>query len=292
MAKTSDWVIGTLIIVSLLIFIFMVFSFFMGVPTSDGLSFSGERVGVIEIEGLIYDSEHTVNLLKKYGSHKSIKAILLHIDSPGGVVAPTQEIYYEVKRLRSEGIPVIASIGSICASGGYYIASACDTIVSNPGSITGSIGVIMEFTEVHELLDKLGIEFNIIKSGKYKDTGSPFRKLTDEERELFQGVVNDTYEQFVEVVSENRNLDIEEVKKLADGRIFSGRQAYNYKLVDVLGSYEEALKIARNMGGLPEDAKIVKEKRKKITILDLIFGDVIDNFNMLIRKNHYKLMFD
>jgi protease-4 len=283
MSKTSDWIIGSLLLISLFFFVVVVF---FGRSAERGLSFSDARVGVIEVNGLIYDSRYTVNQLKRYSRHKSIKSILLRIDSPGGVIAPTQEIYEEIKRVREEGTPVIASIGTVGASGGYYIACACDRIVANPGSITGSIGVIMEFTDFYKLLEKLGINFNVIKSGKYKDSGSPFRQLTEEEKALFQEMVMDSYDQFIDAIVEGRNLSKDEVTKLADGRVFTGRQAFNNGLIDEMGGYETALNIAREIGGMPENAKIYKEKRKKFTILDVIFSDVNESINILLSRKY------
>lgn len=287
MTKVSDWIIGSILLVIIVIFVFI--SFFR-VSSGGGYRFTDNRVGIIEINGLIYDSEPVVNQLKRFSSHDAIKSILIRIESPGGVIAPTQEIYNEIKRVENMGIPVVASIGMIGASGGYYIACACDTIVANPGSITGSIGVVMEFSDFQGILEKLGIRFDVIKSGKYKDSGSPFREMTKDEKELFQNLVYDSYDQFVEVVALERDLPEEEVKRLADGRIYTGRQAFEQGLVDVLGGYEEAVSIAKRLGGLPSRAKIYKEKRKKFTILDLIFGDINDNINFL-KSRKYNLKY-
>ena len=287
MTKPSDWIIGSILLIVIFVF---VFAMFFNVSTGRGYGFNDPRVGIIEITGLIYDAEPVVNQLRRYSSHKAIKSILIRIDSPGGVIAPTQEIYDEIKRVKSKGIPVVASIGMVGASGGYYIACACDTIVANPGSITGSIGVIMEFSDFHGLLEKLGIKFDVIKSGKFKDSGSPFREMSEDEKKLFQDLVYDSYEQFVEVVALERKLPEEEVKKLADGRIYTGRQAFEHGLIDLLGGYEEAIGIAKRLGRLPEHSKIYKEKRKKFTILDLIFGDINDNINLL-KSRKYNLKY-
>src|SRR5213595_2869165 len=208
---------------------------------SEGGWIGGDKVAVIRIEGIILDSRETIEELRHYRDNPSVKAIVLRIDSPGGAVVPSQEIFAEVRKTRAEGkIKVVTSMGNVAASGGYYIAAATDRIVANPGTLTGSIGVIMELANVKGLLKKIGVENVVVKSGRHKDIGSPFRKMSDEDRRILQSVMDDVHTQFIEAVAEGRSLDVSDVQPLADGRIFTGRQAKEIKLVDELGDLDDA----------------------------------------------------
>jgi protease-4 len=228
------------------------------------LNLSGEeRVAVIRIEGVILDAQQTVGELKDFGESSSIKAIVLRIDSPGGGVVPSQEIYEAVKRVRTtHNKTVVASMGTVAASGGYYIAVATERILANPGTLTGSIGVIMELANVEGLLKKIGVESVVVKSGRYKDIGSPFRKMGLEDRRILQTVMEDVHRQFIEAVADGRSLDIREVQRVADGRIFTGRQAKDAKLVDGLGDLAEAIKVAAELAGIEGEPKVVEPKRR------------------------------
>src|SRR3972149_6074734 len=228
----------------------------------------GEKIAVVKIEGVILDSKDIIEELREHRENKSVKAIMLRIDSPGGAVAPSQEIYTEVLNIRDEGKKkIVTSMGSVAASGGYYIASASDRIVANPGSVTGSIGVILELANVSGLMKKVGVESVVIKSGKFKDVGSLFRTMTTEERELLQGVIDDTYDQFVEAVSVGRGISKEDLIPIADGRVFTGRQAKKLGLVDELGSMQDAIKITADMAGIKGEPDII-EKKKKVSIFE------------------------
>jgi protease-4 len=207
------------------------------------ISGAGGSIGVVEVEGIITSSKHTVEDIKAFAEDPAISAILLRVDSPGGNVAASQEIYEQVKKA-SESKKVVVSMGAVAASGGYYVALPADVIVANPGTITGSIGVIMEFPVIEELLGKIGIDFEVIKSRDHKDIGSPFRKMNERERKLLSGVVMDVYEQFVDAASRERNIPMDSILKVADGRILSGRQAKALGLIDTLGSFEDAILIA------------------------------------------------
>ncbi|MCC6140464.1 MAG: signal peptide peptidase SppA [Nitrospira sp.] len=235
------------------------------------LDLSGEdRIALIRIEGVIMDAQETLGELKKFGENPSVKAIVLRIDSPGGGVVPSQEIYDAVRRVRTKSNKaVIASMGSVAASGGYYIAAATDRIVANPGTLTGSIGVIMEMANVEGLLQKIGVEGVVVKSGKYKDVGSPLRKMSDEERGLLQTVMDDVHKQFIEAVAEGRSLEVPEVQALADGRIFTGRQAKDAKLVDELGDLDDAIQLAADVAGIEGDPRVV-EQRRRFSIRELL----------------------
>lgn len=242
----------------------------------------GEKIAVVKIEGVILDSKDIIEELREHRENKSVKAILLRIDSPGGAVAPSQEIYTEVLNIRDEGKKkIVTSMGSVAASGGYYIASASDRIVANPGSVTGSIGVILELANVSGLMKKVGVESVVIKSGKFKDVGSLFRTMTPEERELLQGVIDDTYDQFVDAVSAGRGINKEDLLPIADGRVFTGRQAKKLGLVDDLGSMQDAIKITADIAGIKGEPDII-QKKKKFSVLERLLKNsslagLIDN---------------
>ena len=235
----------------------------------------GEKIAIVRIEVVILDSNEIIEELKEYRSSDSVKAILLRIDSPGGAVAPSQEIYQEVKKIRDEGKKkIVTSMGSVAASGGYYIASASDKIVANPGSITGSIGVILELANISGLMKKVGVESVIVKSGKYKDIGSMFRSMTPEERELIQGVIDDTHDQFIEAVAEGRGMEKEKVILIADGRVFTGRQAQKLGLVDEIGNMQDAIKITAKLAGIKGKPDLL-EKKKRFSIIDMIRNESV-----------------
>jgi len=222
-----------------------------------------DRIALIRVEGVILDSQTTIGELKRFSENPSVKAIVIRIDSPGGGVVPSQEIYDAVKRVRSKNNKaVIASMGSVAASGGYYIAAATDRIVANPGTLTGSIGVIMETANVEGLLQKIGVEGVVIKSGKYKDVGSPLRKMSADERGLLQAVMDDVHKQFIEAVAEGRSLELRAAQALADGRIFTGRQAKEAKLVDELGDLEDAIQLAAEVVGIEGEPKVIEPRRR------------------------------
>ncbi len=231
----------------------------------------GEKVGVVQIRGIIADPRPVIVQLKRFRKNDNIKAIVLRIDSPGGGVAPSQEIHSEVKKT-TRFKKVVASMGAIGASGGYYVAAAADHIMANPGTITGSIGVIMEFANVEELLEKIGISAVVIKSGDYKDMGSPLRKVTPEERDLLQGFTDNVHQQFVAAVAEGRRLSEETVRAIADGRILSGEQAQKLGLLDSLGSLEDAIKKAAELGGIKGEPSVVYGEKKRFSMLEFILG--------------------
>jgi protease-4 len=201
--------------------------------TDDGLFGSGDAVGVVEVKGIILDSQETIKRLRECGKNDRVKAVVLRIDSPGGVVGPSQEIHEEVKKLAAKK-KVVVSMGSLAASGGYYIAAPASVIFANPGTITGSIGVIIKLSNLQELLDKVGVKVTTIKTGTYKDIGSPSRPMTEDDKALLQGVIDSSYNQFVKAVAQGRKLPEAQVRLLADGRIFTGEQALALKLVDRL----------------------------------------------------------
>ena len=213
----------------------IVLSSVFGRYLSDGFDGGNGTIALVEVSGAIMDSKDIVRQISKYRRDDDIKAIILRIDSPGGAVGPSQEIYDEVLRVRADNKKIYASMGSVAASGGYYIAVAADRVFANPGTLTGSIGVIMAFSSAEKLMEKIGLEPQVVKSGKYKDVGSPARKITAEERIYMQRVVDDVHRQFIDAVAKGRNMSTQEARKLADGRIFTGRQAFELKMVDEMG---------------------------------------------------------
>lgn len=252
-----------------LLLIFLL-GFFKPSPSSGSLF--GDCIALVEIKGEIREAEDIVEQLKRYGKDSKVRGILVRVDSPGGGVSPSQEIYSELKRVR-EKKKIAVSMGSLAASGGYYISLPADIIVANPGTITGSIGVIMSFPIVEKLFKKWGIEIEAIKSREHKDIGSPFRPITEEERKMLSEVIGDVYEQFVGAVVENRKISREEVLEIADGRIFSGCQAKKLGLVDTLGSFEDAVKILAEEVGIEGEPKIIK-KRKRVSFFRSLLEDI------------------
>jgi protease-4 len=219
-------------------------------------------LGYIDIAETIVDASDIVADLKELEDNPMVKGLLIRIDSPGGVVTPSHEIYSEIRRIRDDGTPVVVTMGSIAASGGYYIAAAADLIVASPQTLTGSIGVIMEFPQLYGAMDKLGVKVEVVKSATHKDIGSPFRPMTDSDRGLLQGVVNDAYQQFVQVVSSEREIPEDSVRGFADGRLMTGRQALALGLVDTLGTFEEAKRIAADYCGLKGEPRLIKPARR------------------------------
>ena len=272
MAKKSDVVIAVIIVFSFLFIAFLTWLGLVGLSGEKSALWAGtgKKVAIVEVHGVIGNSSDVIRQLRKYADDSSIPAVVLDIDSPGGAVAPSQEIYEEVNKLREKGKKVVASIRTLGASGGYYVACAADTIVANPGTITGSIGVIFQFPVAEELLKKIGLKFEVVKSGEIKDVGTYARSMTEKERKSLQSVVDDTYEQFVEVITTSRDMSKEDVLKIADGRVFTGRQAKKMGLVDELGDLQDAIKIAGVMVGIKEYPKTIKEIKRKITWFDLL----------------------
>ncbi|MGD9159960.1 MAG: signal peptide peptidase SppA [Desulfobacteraceae bacterium] len=243
--------------------------------SSSGIAFAN-KVGVIPILGDIEDSTVLLKQISDFTKDKSIKAIILRIDSPGGGVVASQEIYREIGRTREEK-PVTVSMGGMAASGGYYIAAACDKIVANPGTITGSIGVIMQYYQYKELAEKIGFKREVIKSGEFKDIGNPNRDLTDRDREILDAVVSDIQSQFVKAVATGRNLPVEKVQEIADGRIFTGAMAKKWGLVDELGNFEDAVILTKELAGIDGEVNLVNPQKKKLKLLDILLGEAAES---------------
>jgi protease-4 len=229
------------------------------------------KVGVVEIRGVILDVKEILEEIKTFRDDASIKAIVLRIESPGGGVGPSQEIYQEIRQTIAKK-PVVASMGGIAASGGYYVASAANHIVANPGTLTGSIGVIVRFGNFSGLFDKVGYEMVTLKSGQFKDVGNQSRKMTPEEEAITQKLIDEVHQQFIQDVVKARNLPEDEVRQVADGRVLTGALAKQLGLIDELGNFRNAVKVAGRLGNISEDPEIVYAEKKKRTVADFLFG--------------------
>lgn len=238
---------------------------------SAGDVFSTQKVAVVPIEGEILEARETIEALHRYANNDTVKAIVIRINSPGGAIAPSQEIYEAIRSTRAKsGKPVVASLDSVAASGGFYIAAACDRIVANPGSITGSIGVILEWMDIRDLIAWAKIKPEIITSGALKAAGSPYRELTASERAYFQGIVEQLHWQFVRAVAAGRKLPEADVARVADGRVFTGEQAFALKLVDQLGNLDDAVSAAAKLAGVRGTPGTIYPRKKKPGLFDLL----------------------
>lgn len=258
---------------ALLLVVFVVTVWILMAVLEDGALPGGPRVAVVEIEGIILDGDHVVRELLDYADNPAVKAVVVRVNSPGGVVAPTQEIYNAVQRVRKAGKPVVASFGAVAASGGYYVGAATNRIFANPGTLTGSIGVVMQMANVEGLLKKVGVEYVVVKAGAYKDVGNFARTMTPEERRILQALLDDVHGQFIAAVAQGRGLEESAVRAVADGRIYSGAQAKNLKLVDELGGFEEAVEAAGKLGGIPGKPKLILP-RKRFSFTDLLKSEL------------------
>ncbi len=259
---------------ALLFFIICLLSLTFVMSDRGGLSLSSDQVAVLELEGVIYDSKDLADELHDYGNRSGVRAVVLHINSPGGGVAASQELYEAVRRFRAESHKkVVVSMSSVAASGGYYVACAADKIYANPGTITGSIGVIAEWLNYGDLLRWAKMEDIVIKSGILKDAGSPTRPLTPAEKIYFQGLIDNLYGQFVSAVATGRKMKEETVRKLADGRVFTGQEAKTLGLVDEMGTLQDAISAAAKMAGIRGEPRVITPPEKKTSLLDLLLGD-------------------
>ena len=290
--KRRRILIGLGVIAALLIFFFIIL-FLIGRYTGGTTSrFAfGDKIAIVEVKGVITQSSAVIEELQQYLSDDGVKAIILRVDSPGGGVGPSQEIYREIMRIKSTSKKkVVTSMGSVAASGGYYIASASDLIVANPGTITGSIGVIMQFSNFEELLKKIGIRGVVLKSGEHKDIGSPFREMTPEEKRIMQEVLDNVHEQFIQAVADGRKLDRSKVAQIADGRILTGEQAKNLGLVDQLGNLQDTIDITAKMAGIAGKPNVLYPK-KKLSIWELLMRESASAIVDVLTEKGYELSF-
>jgi protease-4 len=282
--KKHPILIVVIILAIVVLFLGGIMAFVLSFSGSSSRLAFGDRIGVIPVVGPIMDSEPILSQLVDFRKDDRIKVIILRIDSPGGGVAPSQEIYREVRRTAEEK-KVIASLGSLAASGGYYVASAADKIIANPGTITGSIGVIMEFLQLEDLFKKIGINLEVLKSGEFKDIGSPHREMSKREKDLIEALISDVQAQFVDAVATGRGLPVEKVIEVADGRIFSGAQAKELGLVDSLGNFQDAVQLAKEMAKIRGEATMVYPEKPKLKIWDLIFQDTAKTLVRTLKEN-------
>lgn len=285
--KRKRILVGLGVIAALLIFFFGML-FLIGEFTGRQSRFSfGDKIAIVEIKGVITQSAEVIEEIRQYQEDEKVKAIVLRIDSPGGGVGPSQEIYREVLKVKRKK-KVLTSMGSVAASGGYYIASASDYIVANPGTITGSIGVVMEFTNLEELLKKIGIKGVVLKGGEHKDIGSPFREMTPDERKIMQEVIDNVHQQFIKAVAEGRKMDQNKVIPIADGRILTGEQAKELGLVDQLGNLEDTVDIAAKMANI-EGRPTVLYPKKRLHLWELLIKEMASTFLETLYEKGFEL---
>jgi protease-4 len=287
--KKKHPILSVLVILGVIILVMGSFMMFLIKMFSTPSAFSlGSKIAVIPIQGTIVNSHPIISELVRFKKDGSIKAIILRIDSPGGGVGATQEIYQEVRKT-IQTKKVVVSMGGVAASGGYYIASAANKIVANPGTITGSIGVLIEFIRLEDLMTKIGIDFEIIKSGEFKDIGSPHRKLTDRDMEIINDLITDIQNQFVKDVAVGRNLTIKQVRDIADGRVFSGAKAKKLGLVDALGNFQDSVDLTKEMAGIKGEPNLIYARKSKPSLWELIFESAIHAFENQIQDAYAPL---
>ena len=275
--SSNKWIwIGIAAIIGL----FFIFRLFSSPANGTGL-LSGNKIAIVKLEGIILSAEQVNKQLDNYANRSDIKAIVLRINSGGGVVGASQELYEKVKDLKGK-IPIIVSVDNAAASGAYYAALESAKIVANNGSLVGSIGVILDYPVVTELIDKLGLHMETIKSGALKDAGSPTRPVTTRDREYFQSVVDDQHQQFINAVAEGRNMHVDDVRQLADGRVFTGNQALELGLIDTIGTYDDAIAIAGEMAGIKGKPKTIEIREKRKSFFDLLYGEIQQNIGSRI----------
>ncbi|MEW6443290.1 MAG: signal peptide peptidase SppA [bacterium] len=243
----------------------------LGLFRGGGLPLSQPKIGVILIQGVLADSRPVIEELERYKEREDVKALVFRIDSPGGTVVAAQEVYAEIRKLRGQKI-TLSSLGNVAASGGYYVASATEEILANPGTVTGSIGVISEYANVEELLRKIGLRSTVLKAGRFKDAGSPFREMTPEEEAYMQSLLDSIHKQFIRDVAQGRRKTPDEIEPYSDGRVFTGEQAHEIGLVDRLGDFQDALDRAAELAGIEGKPVILYPEEEKLRFLDYLIG--------------------
>ena len=285
--KRKRILFGILAIVGLLVVFFSALVLIGRFSMRRGPLHFDDKIAVVEVKGVIAQSSGVIEEIHQHLADGGVKAIVLRIDSPGGGVGPSQEIHREIVKARQKK-KVIASMGAVAASGGYYVACASDLIVANPGTITGSIGVIMQFSNIEELLKKIGIRGVVIKSGEHKDVGSPFREMTPEEKKIIQETIDNVHQQFIQAVAEGRKMDRSKVAPIADGRIMTGEQAQQLGLVDKMGNLQDAIEEASRLAGIEGRPQIVYPKRK-ISLWELLIKEMASTFLEALNEKGYEL---
>ena len=275
--------VGLLFIITLVLLV-IIESLIIYFAYRDKIATKGDKIGLIRLSGAIFDAEPTINIFKKFEKRRDIKGIVLRIESPGGSVAAVQEIYEEVLAQQKKGKKVIASLGNVAASGGYYVALAAEKIYANPGTLTGSIGVIINIFNFQDLMENWGIELKSIASGKYKTTGSLARKMTPEEEALLKELVDNVQLQFVDAVKERRHLSENVLQTLTDGRVFTGSQAYEAKLIDGLGSLETAIYETARLCNIKDKPRVIEFKEKGFSSFLESSSDLLQKSTGLIKN--------
>ena len=271
------------VILSLIVLVFFV-SLAVGLAARP----SGDRIGVIEIEGVITGSKDTMEDIIRFKEDPTIKAVILRINSPGGSVGPTQEIFREVQKLK-EKKTVYVSMGTTCASGGYYIASAAQKLYANPSTITGSIGVVMQLMIVEDVMKKIGLQSNTLKAGEFKDAGSPFRQMTPAERAYLDNIIMNIYDQFMKDIAAGRKMDAEKVKKLAEGKIYTGTQAKDLGLIDAIGNFYDTVDALKELYKIKGKPVLVYAERP-FTFSKWVFGSIAKELTSEIYSSPFKFL--
>jgi protease-4 len=276
---------GVIVLVSILglIFVISYVAGRWGLFEGKGFSLSSEKIAVISIQGVLYDSTETIEQFKQYEEEEGVKALVLRIDSPGGTVVAAQEIYGEIQKLKGDKV-VLASMGNVAASGGYYVACAAEEILANPGTLTGSIGVISEYPNIEQLMKKVGLKSEVLKSGRFKDLGNPTREMTADEKELLQDLIDNIHRQFIRDVAKGRGKPVEEIEPLADGRIFTGEQAKDNGLVDRLGSFEDAIDRAAELAGIEGEPVVLYPEKEGKKIWEYLVQGIVEGVEGLFRS--------
>jgi protease IV len=276
-SRTLLWIViggGAFFLFVLAVFTLVYLTLHAG-DQSSSLHGFGSKIGVVDLEGVIISPKEVVEQLKKFGDDDSIKAIIIHVNSPGGGVAASEEIYREVKRIRDEKKKyIVASIETVGASGAYYVSSATNKIYADSGSVVGSIGVIAEWVNYGELLKWAKLKQEVLKVGEFKDTGDPSREMTPAERAYMQSLIDNMYGQFVNAVADGRHAKVEDIKSIADGRVWTGEQALSMHLIDQVADFQAAVSDTAKKVGISGEPTLVRPEKDRKTVLDLLFGDI------------------
>ena len=277
-SRTLLWIViggGAFFLFVLAVFALVYITLHSGQQTASFGSSFGDKIAVVDLEGVILSPKNTVDQLKKYADDDSVKAIILHVNSPGGGVAASEEIYREVKRIRDEKKKrIVAAIESVGASGAYYVSSATNKIYADEGSIVGSIGVISEWVNYGDLLHWAKLKAIVMKAGEFKDTGNPTREMTPSEQQYLQSLIDNMHSQFIQAVADGRKMKYQDVKVIADGKVWTGQQAASMKLIDQVADFQAAVKDTAKSVGISGEPTLVRPEKERKTVLDLLFGDI------------------
>jgi protease IV len=277
-SRTLLWIViggGAFFLFVLAVFTLVYITLHSGQQTASFGSSFGDKIAVVDLEGVILNPKTTVDQLKKYADDDSVKAIILHVNSPGGGVAASEEIYREVKRIRDEKRKrIVAAIETVGASGAYYVSSATNKIYADEGSIVGSIGVISEWVNYGDLLKWAKLRAIVMKAGEFKDTGNPTREMTPAEQQYLQSLIDNMHSQFIQAVADGRKMKFQDVKTIADGKVWTGQQAASMKLIDQVADFQTAAKDTAKSVGITGEPTLVRPEKERKTVLDLLFGDI------------------